>query len=263
MEKPVPPLEAPLTAEFVNARFWPSRHEARQRARRRLRPVEVALLGRYREELSGDVLELGSCGGQLTEALVYHARSLIGVGLSGPTVEVCRQRHPTATFVDCNLLDVDAFECGQFSAIVAGQFVLDLLGDGQRRWLLQRLSRILDDDGVLIFSSHNLACESLVTSPVRNLARHPLAPWRLPRALGNRAHLGCLQQREHGYAVLNDHAHDYGLLSYYISRDGQERQLSEHDFCLLECVTIDDEPVERGDGAYGRRELHYAAQPSI
>jgi SAM-dependent methyltransferase len=255
--------DAQLSVEIVNARHWPSRRLARRLARNGMRPVETALLARYGEELSGDVLQLGARGDDLTRALVHHARTLTGIGVSTPTVEVCRELHPTGCFEERNIVDLDGFEAGRFSAIVAGHFALDLLGDADRRWVLSQLNRILADDGVLLFSSHNLACESLVRKPGHHAVLNPLRLWKLPRLLRNRTFLTHLQQREHGYALLNDHGHDYSLLSYYISRDAQERQLFRADLRLLECVTLDDEPVERGDIAYGSRELYYAAQPLL
>jgi hypothetical protein len=105
-----------------------------------------------------------------------------------------------------------------------------------------------------------------VPAPARNWSLNPIRSGnrlaRLPRALRNRAVLGPLQQREHGWAVLNTPAHDYALLEYFISRDAQERQLSEHGFRMLECVDAADVPVPPGDLAYRRAELLYAACPT-
>ena len=68
-------------------------------------------------------------------------------------------------------------------------------------------------------------------------------------------------QREHGFAVLNDATEGYGRLSYYISRDAQERQLQESDFTLLECTDRTDSEVGRGADAYRQRELFFVARP--
>ncbi|MBO0768061.1 MAG: class I SAM-dependent methyltransferase [Solirubrobacterales bacterium] len=247
----------------INAQYWPNRRQARRRAARGLRAGEVALLARYAEELTGDVLELGATGDRLTAALAHHANSLLGVGVSAPTSRLCRERHPHAKFLEQNLTDLDVFDDGQFQAVVAGRFALDLLGDGQRRRLLDQVCRVLAPNGVLIFSSHNLACESLVPSPARAALTRP---WRLPllpQALANRALLGRLQQRERGYALLNDIEANFGLLHYFIDRDGQERQLNDVGLTLLECVSPRGEQVPPGCEAYGERELYYVAKPGL
>ncbi|MBO0768063.1 MAG: class I SAM-dependent methyltransferase [Solirubrobacterales bacterium] len=249
------------TVETVNARHWPGKRAARRRARRELRPAEGAMLVRYADELSGDVLELDSRGDRLTAALAARASSLTGIGVSAPTVKLCRERHPGARFLQQNLTDLDDFADDQFSAVVAGRFALDLLSDDQRRFVFEQLNRILEPGGLLIFSSHNLACESLVRTPGRHVLFNPLRILWMPRYLRNRAQLARLQQREHGYAMLNTPAISYGLLSYHISRDGQERQLFEHDMRLLECVTVEDRAVERRQDAYRQTELYYVAQP--
>ena len=180
-----------LSVETVNAHHWPSRRQARRRTRRQLGVGELTLLVRYRRALAGAVLELGSRGDRLTALLAANADSLIGLGRSTPTVELCRSLHPTAKFLERDIRDLDSFEDGQFEAIVAGHAEIDLLGDAQRRLLLDRLRRILAPDGVLIFSSHNLGCESLVPLPGRHLGFNPLLAIprlaTLPRALRNHA----------------------------------------------------------------------------
>jgi len=255
------------SVETVNAHHWPSRRQARRRTRRQLGVGELTLLVRYRRALSGAVLELGSRGDRLTALLAAHAESLTGLGRSTPTVELCRSLHPTARFLERDIRDLDSFEDAQFEAIVAGHAEIDLLGNAQRRLLLDRLRRIVAPDGILIFSSHNLGCESLVPAPGRHLGVHPLRAMsrlaRLPRALRNRAALGRLQERELGYAILNTPTEDYSLLHYHISRDSQDRQLRDHGFLLLECLAPDGAIIGEGSFAYGSRQLHYAATPGL
>jgi len=261
------PVVARPSVETVNAHHWPSRRQARRRTRRELGVGELTLLVRYRRALSGSVLELGSRGDRLTALLAAQSESLIGLGRSTPTVELCRALHPTARFLERDIRDLHSFEDGQFEAIVAGHAEIDLLGDVQRRLLFDRMRRIVAPDGVLIFTSHNLACESLVPAPGHHLGFHPLRAMarlaRLPRALRNRAALRRLQEREHGYAILNTPAEDYSLLHYHISRDAQERQLRDHGFLLLECLAPDGAVVGEGSVAYGSRQLHYAATPGL
>jgi SAM-dependent methyltransferase len=250
-----------VTVESVNAAHRLSALTLRRRARQGVRPIEAALMTRYRVELSGHVLELGSRGDGLTGLLQHHASSLTGVAGSAREAELCRVAYPDTRFLARSLTEVDAFADGQFDAIVAGRCALDRLGDDPRRQLLGCLSRILTDDGVLIFSSHNLACESLVRTPLRHALARPWGIASLPRAVRNRALLGRLQQRSHGYAMLNDASEGYSRLSYYVSRDAQERQLIEGDLTLQECVDSNDDPVPAGGHAYRERELYYVTRP--
>jgi hypothetical protein len=74
--------------------------------------------------------------------------------------------------------------------------------------------------------------------------------------------LAILQTRGPDYAIINDTAHDYALLHYYIRRDDQARQLAETGYELLECLDADGCPV--GPGVpHPDPWLHYVARPTI
>ena len=107
-------------------------------------------------------------------------------------------------------------------------------------------------------------CAPLVKGPARNLTGNPVRfvnrLLRLPRSLPNHRRLSREQRIEADYAILNDEAHDYSLLHYYIARDGQDRQLAAHGFELLACVDLAANEVGPGEQAFGCHELHYAAR---
>ena len=92
--------------------------------------------------------------------------------------------------------------------------------------------------------------------PVRslwNLAHFPLRE-------RNHRRVGKLERRERDYALINDQAHDYRFLHYYIGRDAQGRQLEAAGFELLECLDGDGGDVPEGAAAPAYPELHYAAR---
>ena len=127
---------------------------------------------------------------------------------------------------------------------------------------------MLADRGLLIFSAHNLAFLPNVPEPAalltrsRNPARIAWNLGRLPLRLRNHRRLARLERRESDYALVNDQAHDYRLLHYYIGRDGQSRQLEETGFELLGCLDGAGGAVQPGDSASGQPELHYVARVS-
>jgi hypothetical protein len=123
--------------------------------------------------------------------------------------------------------------------------------------VLANLRELLASDGLLIFSAHNLAFIDRQTGAGRRgallsqLAHLSLAelvklPARIPRRMRNRRRLTALEHRGADYALVNDEAHDYGLLHYYIGRDAQARQLAEVALELVECVDPDGGPVPEG-----------------
>jgi SAM-dependent methyltransferase len=235
-------------------------------ARRALRPVEADVLGRYRADLEGRVLELGCGAGRLTGHVSALGGHVVGVDVSAAMVRYCRWMYPTVTFEQRDLRDLSGYAGGEFDAVLAPFNVLDVLDDADRHKVLGEIRRVLTDGGLLIMSSHNRASAPQIREPGQVLARDPLQVAgnivRFPRSRRNRRRLVPFERREPDYAILNDCAHSYGLLHYYVSRDAQARQLADERFDLLECLDIDGGLVERGADAASCSELHYVARRS-
>jgi SAM-dependent methyltransferase len=248
----------------LNAAFWERGDYLEFYANRSLRPVEEVLLERFRDALAGSVLELGCGAGRLTGHLSEVAREVHGVDLSPAMVAYCRRAYPGATFTVGDLRDLSAFEAGSYDAVVAPFNVLDVFDDPERGCVLDEIRRVLVEGGLLIVSSHNRDYVPRVGARARLLIGTPRRPLqsirRLPRRLRNRHRLAPLQRAENGYAIVNDEAHDFSVLHYYITRDAQERQFIERGFELLECLDLDGRAVSTGAVAARCPELHYVAR---
>jgi SAM-dependent methyltransferase len=233
-----------------------------------LRPVEVVLLERYRQTLSGRVLELGVGAGRVTRHLCGLARELHGIDISPAMVERARTVCPRATIDVRDLRDLSVYGNASFDAVVAPFNVIDILDNQSREAVLDEIGRILVPGGILVFSSHNLAFAPSVHGPVRQvvedlragrLKRAAVGVVRLPRRMANHARQRRLERREAAYAILNDTAHDYAISQYYISRDEQERQLARHGLRLIESLDLAGSLVAAGAAAAISSELHYVA----
>jgi SAM-dependent methyltransferase len=252
-------------SQRVNDKLWSRPDLVKVYARRDLRPVEVMLLVRYREALSGRVLELGCGAGRLTGYLAELASVAHGVDISPAMVDHCRRAYPRAIFSEGDLRDLSAFDPGSFDVVVASYNVVDVLGDRERRAALEGMHRALAAAGLLMMSSHNRDYASRLGEPLRLRGRDPLRMAltlaRMPRWQRNRRRLLPLERNEPGYAILNDISHDFSALHYYIHRDAQEHQLAECGFDLEECLDLDGHRVLSDHGAPDCPELHYVARP--
>ena len=248
----------------LNAELWAQGDFVEIYATRDLRPVEATLLDRHHDALTGRVLELGCGAGRLTGHLCELAQIVHGIDLSPDMVAFCRRTYPRAVFSEADLRDLSQFDDGSFDVVVAPFNVLDVLGDAERRRALKEIRRVLVIDGLLIMSSHNRGYSLRIAAGIRVLVgnpRRPAASLRsLPRRLANRRRLRPLQRAENGYAILNDEAHNFSVLHYYISRDAQEHQLAEQGFELLECLDLTGAVVHPGETSARSSELHYAAR---
>lgn len=247
----------------ANDRVWREPDRVADYATRTLRPVEVVILARYRDLLSGRVLELGSGAGRVTGYLAEIAASVHGLDLSPAMVAYARARYPRATFAEGNLRHLDDLPSGSWDAAVAAYNVIDVLDDADRNRALDQVFRLIVPGGSLVMSSHNRAVADRVHQALRLRGRSPRATasalLRLPRRVRNRRRLAPFERDEPGYAIRNDVAHDFGVLHYYITRDAQEAQLAAHGFELLACLDLDGRDVEAG-AVSDSSELHYVAR---
>ena len=253
----------------LGTEFWANADLVHAYAGGALRPVEVTLLERHRDALSGRVLELGVGGGRVTRHLCAIATEVHGIDVSAAMVEHSRAAFPEATIVQRDLRDLSLYDDESFDALVAAFNVLDILDHDDRRLALAGFARVLAPGGLLIMSSHNRAHAPLVVGPTRRLLGNVRAGRlrsaagdlvRLPRSIANRRRLEPHERALPAYAIVNDFAHSYSILHYYIFRDDQERQLSEHGLTLVECLDLGGVTIERGDAGTSSPELHYVAR---
>lgn len=260
----------------LNAAVWRTGAHTADYDNRALAPAEVLLLVRYREALSGRTLDIGCGAGRVLGYLAAMGGDAHGIDISPTMVELCRRRYPG---VDTRVGDLETVRetiSGPFDAILMTDNVLDVLDDERRRHALSNLRDLLADAGLLMFSSHNLAAwdrsvprtpstRSRLAERANQLAhRSPAWMWqaaaRGSRRRANRRRLAPLQQRRDGYAIINDSAHDYSLLHYYIARNGQERQLDELGFDLIDIRESDGTALPESATGLGAS-LYYVARP--
>jgi SAM-dependent methyltransferase len=245
----------------ANTRMWARTDLVGAYANRDLRAAEVIVLLRYRDGLSGRVLELGCGAGRLSGFLAEVAREVHAIDVSPTMVAACRQAYPSVQAEQGDLRDLGGFGGDSFDAVVGGYSVLDVLTDDERRKTLLELRRIVAPGGLLVFSSHNRDAgpDSPMAQARQSWREAVKTAMRMPRWFGNRRRLVPQQREEPGYAVFNDSSHDYGALHYYITRNEQEQQLKDAGFSLIECLDLDGQTVGPGD-ASSSGELHYVAR---
>jgi SAM-dependent methyltransferase len=269
-----PPTSSPPGQAEINAELWRTGRHVAIYANRRLSPVEVLILVRYREALSGRVLELGCGAGRILGYLVELAREAHGVDISPPMVDYCRRRYPDA---DVRLGDAAALGGvveGRFDAILAMSNLIDVFNHAERQRVLGELRERLSPAGLLIFSSHNL--ESLESgggtrrepAPAgivrRSLHRRPRelidAVGAIPRRRRNRRRLSPLERRAADHAIVNTAEFDYGLLHYYIGPDDQRRALERLGYEVVACLDPDGREIPVGTSTTVDW-VHYVARP--
>ncbi len=234
-----------------------------------LRPVESAFLERFRDTLDGArILELGCGGGRITRRLLELSPNVVGIDVSPAMVDYCQRTFETGSFAVFDLRDLSAYDGETFDVVIAGANVLDAVTHEDRIETFASIRALLKESGVFYFSSHNRnsvdARDYVAHGPRMRRSANPYRQARAAAAFlvskANHHRLAQHQQYQTEYAILNDPAHYWGLLHYYIDRDAQRRQLAEAGFDLLEVLGLDGSLLGPEADDATSTELHYVAR---
>ncbi len=255
--------------DAVNRRIYGSSRLVLAYARRNLTRAETTFMERYARELAeARVLELGCGAGRITRHLIDASRSVVGIDVSPAMIEYCRRRVRGAEFLVGDLRDLSRHPDASFDAVVAGANLFDAVSHEERLGAFVDIHRVLAPEGLLYFSSHNRnSAQALADArrgPQLHFAKNPYRQARAAMAYvqgrRNRPRLAKLQKFEGDYALLNDEAHGWGLLHYYIDRTTQTRQLADTGFDLLETIAPDGSALAPDADDTRFTELHYVAR---
>ncbi|HEY1566333.1 MAG TPA: class I SAM-dependent methyltransferase [Solirubrobacteraceae bacterium] len=259
----------------ANRAAWAGGDFVRAYTGRELRPVEVLLLVRLRESLSGSVLELGCGAGRISGYLVALAHEFHGMDISPRMVAASQRSYPAGDFAQGDVDDVARFADDSVDAVIAGWNLLDVLDDAERREALRAIRRALAPGGVLIMSSHNLAYLPRLRSPAhvrlgglrqgrpQGVLQFAADVVRAPRRVRRHRRLRVLERRTADYALVSDGSHEFTLVHYYIDPAAQFRQFREVGLEPESAADLDGRSIDRGDEAPDCPEIHYVARKPV
>lgn len=202
-----------------------------------LRASEERIVSHLRAELAGkDLLDLAVGAGRTTPAMRALGGTYAAIDYSFAMLSTCRARHAGARLALCDVREL-CFPAASFDGIFFwGNAIGDLYHQDRMR-VLREAHRLLRPEGIFVLSTHNL------DAPWKPVYRFPEIDSRPGRALGRYARgiLNHLKHRAHlesgdGYRVATDPGYDYDLLTYFVGKEAQLRQLTEAGFAGFEIV---------------------------
>jgi ubiquinone/menaquinone biosynthesis C-methylase UbiE len=102
------------------------------------------------------ILDIGVGGGRTSPYLAVNASRYAGIDYASEMLEICRKKYPKWEYTKCSATDLSPFQRGSFDVVVISFNMLDDLFPHENRWrCLQECHRVLRENGLLIFSSHN------------------------------------------------------------------------------------------------------------
>lgn len=221
--------------------------------------AEDVILSYLSDELRDKaILDVGVGAGRT----VSHLRRLTS-DYTGLDYSESMLKHCAATYTGTRLLlgdarSMDIFGDEAFDAVFCCWNMLDDVNHEDRCRILREIHRILRQKGLFIFSSHNLDFKirsaykfrGLISAenPVRLIKQNAIRIGRYLRGILNHLHNQRAEVHAADYSILNDSSHGYSLLTYYIKKQNQVRQLQGFGFEEIQMVneggsfiTLDEE----------------------
>jgi SAM-dependent methyltransferase len=202
-------------------------------------PAEIEIAKRYERQFSGAVLDIAIGAGRTTRAFLPRAARYVGFDWSAGMLNLAKADFPRADLRHLDMRETPYVFAGErFDAILISFNGIDYVSWEDRNALLAALRKMLTKNGVLAFSTHDLAAvnENRVfrirddlRPDWRELRSRPIAGakklMKLPFWMGQ-AYLNHLKNRPlekiyDGFAYVNDGGLNYGLLTCYVSTGRQ------------------------------------------
>lgn len=235
--------------DAVNKRTYASRGVVRWYADldSLIKPEEALLAKLLPHIKDKKILDVGIGGGRTTKFLLEISKDYTGIDYTPESVEVVRGKYQGANVLCRDARDLTLFADGTFDFVLVSFNSLDYVNHEGRIKALTEMRRVLRPGGFFMFSTHNRDYRYFNKLPWQEKARLDLTHlksclytlYHLPK------HLGMKRREVHArdYAIINDNAHEYSLLTYYIGIRQQVKQLEDVGFVSVEAYDMEGRPV--------------------
>ena len=213
------------------------------------------------------MLDIGVGGGRTTRHFSPLVRQYVGIDYSESMLDICKTGYSTdsgkISFHLADMRSLEIFADKTFDFILISYNAISTLSHLDRLKTFSELKRVGKPPGYLFFSAHNL---QWVPTVLLNFSRqisltHPrLTYWNLLKLINayryNKKYV-IKHIHELPYAFINDGAHNFKLLHYYIKPWEQVKQLSNY-FTNIRVFGLNGHELEKGElGTNTDGFLHY------
>lgn len=206
-----------------------------------LTPVEKQVFGNY-APLLGNVLDIGIGGGRTTAYLLDKCTSYTGIDYSKGFAELVGQKYPGADIRYMDARNLEAFENNSFDLVNFSFNGMDYTDLDGRKKILAEIYRVLKPGGIFFFSTHNKSHHTFNKPAWSNPANSFFVNLKtfiklLPHLPTHYKH----KKNEHiqtDYAIINDSAHNYRLLTFYTTPAFLRGQLTGYGFANAVFYTL-------------------------
>jgi SAM-dependent methyltransferase len=197
--------------------------------------AETKVFERYQQLISeAHVLDIGIGGGRTTSYLIGNCRTYTGIDYSEQFVKSCRLKFPGADISQQDARDLSVMGDNTFEFVIFSFNGIDYADLEGRNSILGEVHRVLTSGGMFFFSTHNKDHHTFNRAPwltkgnglatnVKTLIK--LSPFYFRRIRNRR-----MEVTNNDYAIINDFAHQYRLMTFYTAPAFLRKQLLSHQF---------------------------------
>lgn len=202
-----------------------------------LTPAEHASLDKV-ADLARDkpLLDIGVGGGRTVNALLAVSQDYLGIDNSPEMLAACRLRYPGVCFAHADARQLSDIADASIFLVMFSCNGIGMVSHDDRLKILAEIYRVLQPDGVFLFSTHNQNCPDhtagfqfpefeFSTNPARLAVRSARFLRSTLLRVRNRYRFAQHVVRTPEFSMINDMCHDYGVMLYYISLINQRRQI--------------------------------------
>ncbi len=211
--------------------------------------AEARVFEELKDRLPGfSLLDIGIGTGRTTAMLAGLCNTYVGIDYSARLMEEAKKQYPGANLRLMDARNLSAFNNGMFDMVNFSFNGIDYVTLTDRLQIMSEIRRVLKPGGIFFFSTHNKAHASFNTRPWLNRSASALINLKTfirllpfwPRHLAKKK----LQRFNDDYALLNDSAHYYGLLTFYTTPLFLKEQLCQAGFTGIGLRTHSGEKTE-------------------
>lgn len=180
------------------------------------------------------LLDIGIGGGRTTAALHRICTSYTGIDYAEGFVRIVAGKFPEADLRVMDARDLSAFPEHSFDMVNFSFNGIDYVDAKGRLRILKEIARVLKPGGLFFFSTHNRSHSCFNRTPWSNRSLSFLI--RLKTFLRLLPYLPRHWQQQKkelhtkDYSIINDSAHNYGLMTFYTKPEFLVRQLEDEGF---------------------------------
>ena len=202
---------------------------------REIIPVEKIIFEKHKALLQqGSLLDIGIGGGRTTAHLLNLCKKYTGIDYSENFVNAVKKQHPEFSCFVMDARDLSTFKNESFDFVNFSFNGMDYVNLEGREKIIFEISRVLKPNGLFFFSTHNKNHPDFNTSPWLNRNNSLLTNIKtfiklIPFFTRKMRH----KKNElfsKDFAIINDSAHNYGLMTFYTSPAFLRTQLADAAF---------------------------------